>query len=177
MEKHTMMDNCSESSTANELQDYDSQPPARAISGPMDRRDFFRKLCAISATAIFPVACSSGGGDSSPAVQVDSTDNTVTDTVSFSKLAFVNNIDTVFSVTHDTYGVIDLQLTNVEDATIIEQAEQFIIALNGPESPVLTDSTHQIYNQNLGNFELYLQTGSSEQGRQNYIAVFSLLHA
>lgn len=177
MEKHTMMDTCSDSSTVNELQDYDSQPPVRPIAGPMDRRDFFRKLCAISATVIFPAACSSGGGENSPSVQVDTTDDTVTDTASFSKLAFVNNIDTVFSVTHDTYGVIDLQLTNVEDATVIEEAEQFIISLNGPEIPVIAEGNHQIYNENLGYFELYLQTGPAEQGQQNYIAVFSLLHA
>jgi len=138
----------------------------------MDRREFFKKLCALSGTLVIPVGmipagCSQDGG---------STQADTSTSLAFSKQAFENNIDTVFSVTHETYGVVDLTLNLVADEIYIPEAEQFSISLSGPESPVLQEDSYVIYNDNLGNIDLYIQPGAASNGLQYYVAVFSLLN-
>jgi len=138
----------------------------------MDRREFFKKLCALSGTLVIPVGmipagCSQDGG---------STQADTGASLAFSKQVFENNIDTVFSVTHETYGVVDLTLNLVADEMYIPEAEQFSISLSGPESPVLQEDSYAIYNDNLGNIDLYIQPGDASNGLQHYVAVFSLLN-
>ena len=135
----------------------------------MDRREFFKRLCALTGTLILPVGCSQDGSTSLAPVS--------SSPVTFSQLAFENSIDTVFSVTHDVLGVVDLDLTGVANEMIIPEAEQFSITLSGPELPVLEENTYAVYNDSFGSIDLYIQPGQAANGRQHYVAVFSLLHA
>lgn len=135
----------------------------------MDRREFFKKLCVLSGSLIIPLGCSQ---DRSTAQ--DSGSSTP---LAFSKQNFIDIIDTVFSVSHDMYGVIDLQLNLVADEIFIQEAEQFSISLAGPTSPVLTEGTYDVYNDFMSNINLYLQPGEVSNGQQHYVAVFSLLNA
>ena len=143
----------------------------------MDRREFFKKLCALSGTLIIPAGfipagCSQDGGTADVSLPVAPT-NTAT---AYSKQSFENTIDTVFSVTDETYGVIDLLLNLVADEMYIAEAEQFSISLSGPELPVLKEDSYTVYNDNLGYIDLYIQPGDASNGQQFYIAVFSLLN-
>ena len=143
----------------------------------MDRREFFKKLCALSGTliipaGIIPAGCSQDGGTTEVSLPVSPTSSTTV----FSKQAYENSIDTVFSVTHEIYGVVDLQLNLVADEIYITEAEQFSILLSGPESPVLQEHSYAVYNDNLGNIDLYIQPGDASNGQQHYVAVFSLLN-
>jgi hypothetical protein len=151
------------------------------LSAPMDRRGFFRKLCLLSAAVVIPAGCNSGGDSASVTDTVDTIDSV--DTISapgqteLSRAAFASNIDTVFSVSHDLFGVVDLTLQNVNDEKAIPEADQFFISMVGPELPVLEEKTYQVYNDNIGEFELYIQPGTAADGTQSYFAVFSLLNA
>jgi hypothetical protein len=135
----------------------------------MDRREFFKKLCALSGSLIIPPGCSQ---DSSTAL-----DSASSAPLAFSKQNFTDTIDTVFSVSHDMYGVIDMQLKLVADEMFTPEAEQFSISLAGPTSPVLSEDTYEVYNDFMGNIKLYLQPGDASNGQQHYVAVFSLLNA
>lgn len=140
----------------------------------MDRREFFLKLCALSGSLVLPAGCSQSGGDSaSIGLPVEPLGNSP---VAFSKQSFLDTIDTVFSVSHNVYGVIDLQLNVVVDEIYTPESEQFTISLNGPDLPVLDEGTYQVYNDDLGNFDLFIQPGESSTGQQSYVAVFSLLN-
>ena len=138
----------------------------------MDRREFFLKLCALSGSLVLPVGCSQDGGTTS----VGLPDGPVNTAVAFSKQSFLSTIDTVFSVTHDFYGVVDLQLNLVTDEFYTPEAEQFSISLSGPEVPVLEEASYAVYNDDFGNIDLYIQPGESGNGQQKYVAVFSLLN-
>jgi hypothetical protein len=138
----------------------------------MDRREFFLKLCALSGSLVLPVGCNQDGGTAS----VGLPDGSTSTAVAFSKQSFLNTIDTVFSVTHDVYGVVDLQLNLVTDEIYTPEAEQFSISLSGPELPVLEEASYAVYNDDLGNIDLYIQPGESGNGQLKYIAVFSLLN-
>ena len=135
----------------------------------MDRREFFKKLCVLSGSLVIPTGCSQ---DRSTAQESESST-----TLAFSKQNFIDIIDTVFSVSHDMYGVIDLQLNLVTDEMFIQEAEQFSISLSGPASPVLKEGTYDVYNDFMSNINLYLQPGEVSNGQQHYVAVFSLLNA
>jgi len=142
----------------------------------MDRREFFKRLCVLSGTLVVPVSlipagCSSSSHDNN---DVGTTQTSTSPTLS--KQALQDTIDTVFSVTHETFGVVDLQLNIVADEIFIPEADQFSISLSGPESPILEEGSYAIYNDNLGNIELYLQPGGVGNGLQHYVAVFSLLN-
>lgn len=140
----------------------------------MDRREFFLKLCALSGAAILPAGCSQDGGTASVApLPLPDTSTPL----ALSKQSFLNTIDTVFSVTHDLYGVVDLQLTRVVDEIYTPEAEQFSIALSGPDAPLLEEASYAVYNDDLGNIDLYIQPGEAVDGQQAYIAVFSLLNS
>jgi hypothetical protein len=82
---------------------------------------------------------------------------------------------TTFSVTHDTYGVIDMELTAVDDEYYTPETEQFSVTLKGPDSPLFAEDTYLVYNDSLGYLQLFLQPGESATGEQSYRAVFSLL--
>ena len=139
----------------------------------MDRREFFKKLCALSGTLLLPLGCS----QDNTTTAVDLGDAPTGTISTFSKQAFIDAIDSVFSVSHDSSGVVDLQLSYVIDEMLIDEAEQFSISLSGPEAPVLEEDSYAIYNDRFGNIELYLQPGASSNGQQHYVAMFSLLHA
>ena len=143
----------------------------------MDRREFFKKFCALSGTMIIPAGIlTTGCSQDNAAAEINLPENPATSPTAFSKLAFANNIDTIFSVTHDVYGVIDLQLNQVADEILIPEAEQFSISLSGPVTPVLIEDSYEVYNDNLGDLSLYLQPGGVSNGLQHYVAVFSLLN-
>lgn len=148
----------------------------------MDRRVFFKKLCALSGALVIPVSlipagCSQDGGTGTDTASLPDTDSPVIASTAFSKQVFEDNIDTVFSVTHESYGVVDLQLNLVSAEKYIPEAEQFSISLSGPESLFLSEGSYAVYNDNLGNIDLYIQPGSNSNGLQHYVAVFSLLNA
>ena len=143
----------------------------------MDRREFFKKFCALSGSLVIPLGMIPAGcSQDGTATDVNLPISPTTSTAIFSKQAFDDSIDTVFSVTHAVYGVIDLQLNLVADETFIPEAEQFSISLSGPETPVLQEDRYEVYNDNLGNIDLYIQPGDASNGQQHYVAVFSLLN-
>lgn len=155
----------------------DSLADSKLLNSSMDRRSFFRKLAVLSAAAVIPVGCSSGGDGSAPAIDVSDISTDTSSSSELSRLAFANNINTTLSVTHDTIGVVDLQLANVNDEMVIPEADQFALSLTGPSSPVLEEKTYQVYNQNIGYFDLYIQPADAGNGQQNYMAIFSLLNS
>ena len=134
----------------------------------MDRREFVKRICALSGTLILPVGCSQ---DSTTAVNLPG------ETFEFNKLSFENSIDTVFSVTHDEHGIVDLRLDLVVDEMPIPEAEQFSVTLSGPDVPLLEEGSYAVYNDHFGNIDLYLQPGEASDGQQHYVAMFSLLRA
>jgi hypothetical protein len=134
----------------------------------MDRREFVKHLCALTGTLILPVGCSQ---ENSTALNLPG------ESAAFSKTSFENAIDTVFSVTHDVHGVVDLRLNLVADEMPIAEAEQFSISLSGPDLPVLEEGSYAVYNDNFGDIALYIQPGQNNGGLQHYVAMFSLLHA
>lgn len=143
----------------------------------MDRREFFKKLCALSGSLLIPLGMIPAGcSQDGTATNVNLPDSPTTSTATLSKQAFIDTIDTVFSVTHEVYGVVDLQLNLVADETFIPEAEQFIITLSGPESPVLKEDNYAVYNDNLGDIDLFIQPGDASNGQQHYVAVFALLN-
>jgi hypothetical protein len=149
----------------------------------MDRRVFFQKLCALYGAIVIPAGilsagCTQGGGTGSTDISLPDTNTTTptSSTITHSKQAFQETIDTVFSVTYESTGVVDLQLNFVADETFIPEADQFSISLSGPEFPVLEEDSYAVYNDNLGDFDLYIQPGSARNGQQHYVAVFSLLN-
>ena len=134
----------------------------------MDRREFFKRLCALTGTLILPVGCSQ---DNTTAL------DTSGQSFSFNKVSFESSIDSVFSVTHDLHGIVDLRLNRVNDELPIAEADQFSISLSGPEVPVLEENSYAVYNDNFGEIDLYIQPGKTSDGQQHYVAMFSLLHA
>ena len=134
----------------------------------MNRRDFVQACTVILGSSVLPVGCGDSGGD-------DPMQNDVSTLPDLSKSKWIDIPSTAFSVTHETYGVVDMTLTDIEDELLIPEAEQFSITLTGPELPVLDEDNYQVYNESLGYVVLYLQPGASPAGVQNYRAVFSLL--
>ncbi len=139
----------------------------------MDRRKFFEFSAALIGSTVLPVGC---GGGSESGIDIElGTAATDLDVIEFSKNKFVETPATIYSVSHDTYGAIDLILSEVDDEYISPEAEQFSVVLTGPELPFLKEDNYQIYNDSLGYFELYLQPGESPVGEQRYRAIFSIL--
>lgn len=139
----------------------------------MDRREFFTRAAIVLGSVALPIGCGSSGGDESGSDEVVDDGFTLPD---LSRNRFDDNMSTVFSVTHDSLGVIDMMLTEVDDEIFSPDTDQFSISLTGPDAPLLDEGTYQIYNASMGYFELYLQPGSNGGGTQNYRAIFSLLH-
>jgi hypothetical protein len=137
----------------------------------MDRREFVKALCALPGVMLIPLGCSEENDTAALNLSTSPSDSSS----AFSKKAFIDSIDSVFSVTHQDYGVVDLRLDTVNDELPINQAEQFSIYLSGPQVPLLEEGNHPVYNDNFGDISLHLQPGEASGGRQHYIAVFSLL--
>jgi len=137
----------------------------------MNRRDFIQACTVILGSSALAVGCGSSSSGDDPLTSDDSI---------FTSLRKSNWIDTpslIFSVTHDTYGVIDMTLTDIEDELLIVESEQFSITLTGPELPLFEEDRYQVYNDSFGYIELYLQPGESPAGVQKYGAVFSIMEA
>ena len=135
----------------------------------MDRREFFKRACALTGTLILPAGCSQDG-----AGLLNAPSNAP---LAFSQLSFEDSIDTVFSVTHETFGIVDLNLTGVTNELFIPEADQFSALLAGPEQPVLEEDTYAVYNDNFGDISLYIQPGATGGGQQHYVVAFSLLNS
>lgn len=137
----------------------------------MERRDFFKVCAAALSASVFPIACSQSDGDGQAlAPTVD------TGTPAFSKSMFEEIQSKTFSVSHDVYGAIDMELSEVDDEIFSADAEQFSVCFRGPETPVFSEGIYNMYNETLGYIDLYLQPGDSPAGETKYRAVFSLLN-
>lgn len=155
-----------------------NQPLLSELDQSMDRRGFFRKLCVLSASLVIPAACSQDSSTSLSELPSENIDSSATGSeTKLSRVAFANNLNTTMSVTHDSIGVVDLQLSHVNDEMVIPEADQFALTLVGPTAPLLEEKTYEVYNENIGYFELYIQPVSASGGQQNYIAIFSLLNS
>ena len=80
-----------------------------------------------------------------------------------------------FSVAHETFGAIDMQLTSIDEEMYDPVIDQFSIVLTGPELPQLDEGVYQVYNSTFGYIDLYLQPSASSPGEQKYRSMFSLL--
>lgn len=134
----------------------------------MDRREFFHACAVLLGSSVLPIGCSQSGSDSAATSPVPAS-------VGYSKLQFDSMPNTVFSVSHDTYGVIDMSLTQVDNEIFSPDTEQFSICLTGPDTPLFDEGKYDVYNDTLGNIELFIQPGDSNPGEQSYRAIFSLL--
>ena len=136
----------------------------------MERREFIQACAAILGSSVLAVGCGSSG---------DSGGDTQTSGDDFSRPNLARSrwdgVSTTFSVAHRDYGVIDMTLVEIDDSAYTPEAEQFSIVLSGPDSAVFDEGRYKVYNDSLGDFELYLQPGESAAGEQKYRAVFSLL--
>ena len=136
----------------------------------MDRRKFVQACTVLLGSSVLTTGCGGGSGGGDPAVvTVDNSGQ-----LDLSKSRWMNLPSTTFFVTHGT-GVVDVELTAIDDDILIPESEQFSVTLRGPESPVLEEDLYEVYNNSIGYFELYLQPATSAPGEQNYRAVFSIL--
>ena len=133
----------------------------------MDRRRFVQACATMLGTGVMVAGCGGGSGGSADITTNDATD--------LSRARWEELPSTQFSVTHSQFGVIDMQLTAIDDEIVINESEQFSVVLTGPDNPLLDEGTYEIYNDSLGYIELYLQPGVSNAGEQNYRALFSLV--
>ncbi len=137
----------------------------------MERREFIRICAVLMGSSVLPVGCgSSGGGD-------DVVEDPYFTPPDLSRSRWVDIPVTTISVTHGTYGVIDMEITALDEEMFDPSTDQFSIVLTGPENPLLAEGKYQVYNDSLGYFELYLQPGESPAGVQNYRTFFSILEA
>ena len=136
----------------------------------MERREFIQACAVMLGSSVLAVGCGSSG---------DSDGSTLTGGDDFTRpdlaRARWEGVSTTFSVTHSDYGVIDMTLVEVDDSAFTLETEQFSIVLSGPDSALFDEGRYQVYNDSLGDFELYLQPGENTAGEQKYRAVFSLL--
>ena len=137
----------------------------------MDRRAFFQSCAVLLGSTVLPVGCGGGSGGDTELSIGDA------DIIDLSKSRFVDIPSTLFSVSHDTYGVIDLNINEIDDEVFSMETEQFSVVLAGPELPVLQEGKYQVYNASLSYIELYLQPAESPAGEQLYRAMFSILQA
>ena len=133
----------------------------------MDRRKFVQACTVLLGSGFLAGGC---GGSDSTELSVDN--SSLPD---LSRNRWVSMPSTSFSVTHDTYGAIDMELTAIDDDFFTPESEQFSITLRGPELPLLDEGVYQVYNDTFGYVDLYLQPGTSAPGEQIYLAVFSIL--
>ena len=135
----------------------------------MERREFIRACTVLIGSAALPIGCgqSGGGGD-------DQTDTY--EMPDLSRNRWVDIPDTTFSVTHSSFGAIDMTMTAIDDEIYDPVTDQFSVVLTGPDNPLFEEGVYQVYNSTFGYIELYLQPGDSPAaGSQNYRTLFSLL--
>ena len=136
----------------------------------MERRQFIQACAAMLGSSVLAAGCGSSG---------DSGSDTLSSGDDFSRpdlaRARWDGVSTTFSVAHDDFGVIDMTLVEIDDSAYTLETEQFSIILSGPDAPLFDEGRYAVYNESLGDIELYLQPGDSTVGEQKYRAVFSLL--
>lgn len=134
----------------------------------MNRREFVQACTVLAGASVLPMGCGQSGGEQLSGGDIYSRPD-------LNKSRWVDIADTTFSVANDTYGVIDMTLTAIDEGTFDPVTDQFSIVLTGPELPLLEEDVYQVYNSTLGNIQLYLQPAESPSGAQNYRTHFSLL--
>jgi len=136
----------------------------------MERRDFIQACAVVLGSSILPIGCGQSGGGGDDGAQ---TDNYEMPDLSRSRWDAIP--DTNFSVSHKTFGAIDMQMTAIDDEQFDPVTDQFSIVLTGPDTPLFEEGVYRVYNSSLGHIELFLQPGESSAGSQNYRTMFSLL--
>ena len=134
----------------------------------MERREFIQACTVLLGSAVLPMGCGQGGSGGSE-------DNyTLPD---LSRNRWVDIPDTTFSVSHDSFGAIDMTMTAIDDEIYDPVTDQFSVVLTGPDNPLFEEGVYQVYNSSLGYIDLYLQPSDAGAGTQNYRTLFSLLQA
>jgi hypothetical protein len=147
----------------------------------MDRREFVQACAVLLGSSVMLAGCGSDGSGSDGSSSTNSADgiNGTSGDGSEATGSYQNRWmqlpSTTFSVTHQTFGVIDMELTSVDDEMHSPKTEQFSVVLTGPDNPLFPEGTYQMYNDSLGYIDLYLQPGANALGQQTYRAVFSIL--
>ena len=138
----------------------------------MERRKFIQTCAVVVGSTVLPMGCGSsdGGSDEAPGSSDSSPRN-------LARGRWTSLDDNNFSVAHDTYGAIDMQLTSVDEEMYDPVTDQFSIVLTGPELPLLDEGVYPVYNSAFGYIDLFLQPGESSPGVQTYRSMFSLLQA
>ena len=137
----------------------------------MERRKFIQACAVLLGSNVMIAGCGSSG---------DSDDSLPTSTSGSSASAlhkdrWMELPSTQFSVAHDTFGAIDMELTGIEDDYYDPQTEQFSIILTGPDTPFFEEGIYETYNDSLGYIKLFIQPSLSAPGDQKYRGIFSLL--
>ncbi len=136
----------------------------------MERREFIQACTVLLASSALVAGCGSGSDDST-----ETGASNGSSLPNLSRNSWTGIASTQFSVSHPSYGVIDMQLTSIDNELAIPEADQFSVVLTGPELPLLEEDVYQLYNDSLGYIDLLLQPGESPPGAQNYRALFSLI--
>ena len=137
----------------------------------MNRREFVQARTVLVGSSVLLTGCGGGGSDS----MTTDAGGDGSSLPNLAKSRWIDITDTTFSVTHDTYGVIDMTLTSIDEGTYDPSTEQFSVVLAGPENPTFEEDKYEVYNSEFGYIELYLKPGESSTGVQNYRTHFSLL--
>jgi len=141
----------------------------------MERRNFIQTCAVVVGSTVLPMGCGSGGSS-----EGDSDEVSISNDFSLPNLErnrWTSLDDNNFSVAHETFGAIDMQMNSVDDDIYDPVTDQFSVVLTGPELPQFDEGVYQVYNSSFGYFELLLQPGESPAGEQRYRAVFSILRA
>ena len=141
----------------------------------MERREFVRICAVLLGSSVIPVGCGSSGGDGEEEVVGVTEEDLYFTPKDLSRKRWVDIPSTTVSVTHKKYGVIDMEITALDNELFDPSTDQFSIVITGPANPKLREGKYEVYNESLGYFELYLQPGESPAGVQNYRTFFSIL--
>ena len=136
----------------------------------MDRREFIQACAVMLGSSAMVAGCGGSGGSKSESEFSDGSSSSGLSRSRWEELPSTN-----FSVAHDTYGAIDMELTTIDDEAYSSKTEQFSVVLTGPEKPLFKEGSYRVYNSSLGYIDLYLQPGESNPGEQNYRAIFNLV--
>jgi hypothetical protein len=137
----------------------------------MERRSFIQTCAVVVGSTVLPMGCGSDGGSDEASSSSDFS------LPNLERGRWTSLDDNNFSVAHETFGAIDMQLTSVDDEMFDPVTDQFSIVLTGPELPLLDEGVYQVYNSTFGYIDLFLQPGASSPGEQKYRSMFSMLQA
>ncbi len=88
---------------------------------------------------------------------------------------FAEKLGATFRLLPDDGKTLDIKLTEVSDLQTSPHSEQFAIVFRGPAETSLTQGTHRLEHEDMGEFALFLVPVGSDAEGLLYEAVFNRL--